>query len=154
MSLGHAAFRMTQILRSPNMISDSQRIRAALGFMPWPKVVPDWLYKVSWTLRRFDSDVHPLHLLHLVSRPMASTLKKPLKLTKVQQWSITTLFLVIAGAPFTPFTHHLEELLMEILPHHPILAVGLMAGHFVISVVLIRYLFLKVLNARRFHKKQ
>lgn len=52
LSLGHASFRMIQILRAPNTIADSQNLRSALGFAPWPQTVPDNLFKLSWMLRR------------------------------------------------------------------------------------------------------
>jgi len=150
MSLGHAAFRMTQILRSPNVMLDSQKLRNALGHMPWPKVVPDWLYRLSWTLHRFTSDFHLLHMLHLINRQVH--IAKPWKLTKFQQWLATGVIVVLAGAPLMPLSHFIEKLLMELLPTQPYLALFIMLLHFTISVVLIRFLFLNVLNARRFHK--
>jgi hypothetical protein len=52
LSLGHASFRMTQILRAPNAITDSQNLRSALGYSPWPETVSDNLFKLSWMLRR------------------------------------------------------------------------------------------------------
>ncbi len=151
MCLGHAAFRMTQILRSPNMLSDSQKLRSALGRMPWPKVVPDWLYRLSWALQRFTSDFHFLHVLHVISRPIYKT--KPWKLSKLQQWLVTGLIVVLAGAPFTPLTHYIEEVLMHLLHTQPYIAAFLMLLHFVTSVVLIRFLFINVLDGRRFHKR-
>jgi uncharacterized protein YbcC (UPF0753/DUF2309 family) len=150
MSFGHAAFRMTQILRSPNVIRDSQKLRDALGRMPWPKIVPNWLYRISWRFQRFHSDFHLTHLLHRISRPLH--MPTSLKLTKIQQWLVTGVSVILAGAPFTPLSHFLEDLVMELLPTHPFLAGLIMFGQFVVSVVLIRFLFLKVLNARRFHK--
>jgi len=150
LSLGHAAFRMIQILRSPNSIADSQRLRSALGRMPWPKVVPDWLYRLSWRLRRVDSDFHLLHVLQIISRPLQ--MKDPWKLTKLQQWLITAVIVVLAGAPFTPFSHYLEEKLIELLHADPETAVYAMVLHFAISVILIRFLFLNVLNTHRFYK--
>jgi len=149
MSLGHAAFRMIQILRAPNMITDTQRLKSALGRSPWPKTVPDWLYRISWRLRRIDTDFHFFDILHRTSRNVFSP--KPWKLTKFQQWFITGTCVIIAGIP-SPLTHVAEEYLMEILPHQPYLAGTLMFGQFVISLVLIRFLFVAVLNARRFHQ--
>eukprot|EP01102_Stenamoeba_stenopodia_P000183 TRINITY_DN10145_c0_g1_i1.p1 TRINITY_DN10145_c0_g1~~TRINITY_DN10145_c0_g1_i1.p1 ORF type:complete len:296 (+),score=58.39 TRINITY_DN10145_c0_g1_i1:488-1375(+) len=150
LALGHAAFRMIQILRSPNSIADSQKLRSALGRLTWPKVVPDWLYRLSWTLRRFDSDFHLLHVLHLISRPLQ--MKEPWKLTKLQQWLVTAVIVVLAGAPFTPLSHWLEEKLIHLLQTDPENAFYLMLFHFAISVILIRFLFLNVLDARRFYK--
>lgn len=152
LALGHAAFRMTQILRAPNVITDTQKLRSALGYMPWPKVVPDWLYRLSWSLHRcFSADFHLLHVLHKISRPVYST--KPWELTRFQQWSATGAIVTLAGAPFTPLSHYLEEFLMELLPTQPYIAGGIIVAHFGLSVILMRFLFLNVLNARRFHRK-
>ncbi len=150
MAFGHAAFRMTQILRSPNIISETQNLRSALGRFPWPRVVPDWLFRLSWTLRRIDSDFHLINVLHAFSRHL--NVLKPAKLSKYQQWIATAVIAVLAGAPFTPVSHFLEHTLMEMLPTNPGLAAAIMMGHFAFSVVLIRLLFLKVLDARRFHR--
>jgi len=124
-------------------------LRNALGQMPWPKEVPDWLYRLSWALLRVHSDFHLIHVLHLISRPFVGV--KPLTLTKLQQWLATGLIVILAGAPFTPLSHFLEEELMELLKTHPVLAFSLTVAHFSVSVVLIRFLFLNILDARRFH---
>ncbi len=152
MSLGHSAFRMRQILRVPNVIADSQQLRSSLGFMPWPKVVPDWLYRLSWRLRRIDADSGTalLHKVHRISSPLHTPTQW--KLTKAQQWAVTGGAVVLAGAPFTPVSDGIEELVMELLPSQPALAVGIMAGHCAVSVVLIRFLLVNVLTSRRFHK--
>lgn len=152
LSLGHAAFRMVQILRTPNIISDTRNLRAALGRMPWPKLMPDWLYRICWRLRRIDSDFHLLNVLHWMTRKLHGA-PKPLALSKHQQWLLTSASVVLAGAPFTPVSHYLEELLMQLLPTQPLLAGLIMFGHFGLSVVLIRFLFLKVLDGRRSQKK-
>lgn len=145
--LGHASFRMNQILRAPNVIADMQKLRTALGYLPWPKVVPDWLYRFVWGLHRcLVTDLNFLHILHLMSRPMRS----PMKLTRVGQWVATSVIVVLAGLPFTPVSHYFEELVSNLLQSHPWTAVGLMFGHFVVSVLLIRFLFMKVLRVNRF----
>jgi hypothetical protein len=41
--------------------------------------------------------------LHLVSRRVAS--QSAWKLSKWQQWAVTVVFLILAGAPFTHFDH-------------------------------------------------
>jgi uncharacterized protein YbcC (UPF0753/DUF2309 family) len=146
--LGHAAFRMTQVLRSPNVISDSTRLRSALGHMPWPKIVPDWLYKLCWRLHRISSDFHLLWVLHLLSAPLH--MDKRWKLSKVGQWLTTAGIVVLAGAPFTPLSHYFEEVLMDLLPTQPYLAGLLMAAHFTASVLLVRLLLVKVLDTNRF----
>jgi uncharacterized protein YbcC (UPF0753/DUF2309 family) len=150
LSLGHAALRMRQILLSPSTIADAQDMRSALGYSPWPKPVPDWLYRLSWRLRRLDNDAHVLHLFHRLGGRLASS--RPWKLGRTQQWALTSLAVVLAGAPFTPLSHYEDELLMELLPHQPHVAVALMAAHFVASVGLVRFLLVNVLNTRRFQR--
>jgi hypothetical protein len=149
LSLGHAAFRMMQVLLAPNIIAQTQNLRSALGrkSLPWPKVVPDWLYQLCWTLRRVDTDFHMLNVLLWISR----RLRLPKPMTRFQQWAVTTVSVVLAGAPFTPVSHYLDELLMELLPTHPLVAGMIMLGHFALSVVLIRFLLVDVLHTRRFH---
>lgn len=101
---GHASFRIAQILRSPNIITDAQNMKAGMsGRMPFPKIVPAWLYRIGWALRRIHSDFHLIHVLHLVSRRVHD--QKEWKLNKWQQYAVIVLFLVLAGAPFTPLAH-------------------------------------------------
>jgi hypothetical protein len=141
---------MIQILRSPNVINDSQKIRNALGFTPWPRIVSDRLYRLAWRCQRFHSDFHLLHILHLLSRRVHRD--KPVQLGKFQQWLYTGSIAVLAGLPYTPIAHYKEELLMDLLQTQPSLAALVMAGHFGLSVILIRYLFLNVLDVRRFRR--
>ena len=150
MSLGHASFRMIQILRSPNNLADSQNMRGALGAPPWPKVVPDWLYQLCWRVRRTDTDFHLLNVLHSMSRKITPSKKR--KFTKLQQWAITGGSVVVAGMPFTPFSDYLEHSLMELIPTQPVLAGAIMVAHFGVSVGLIRFLLMNVLSAQRFRK--
>lgn len=150
MSLGHASFRMMQILRAPNVITDSQNLKSGLGKMPWPRMVPDWLYKLSWRLRRVDSDFHMIHLLHRLSRYI--TMPKNWKLTKVQQWLLTGVGVVLAGFPFTPFNKFTEHILTELVVDHPVLAGLAMAGYYAACVIIIRFLFMNVLSMKRFKK--
>jgi NADH:ubiquinone oxidoreductase subunit 5 (subunit L)/multisubunit Na+/H+ antiporter MnhA subunit len=151
LSLGHATFRIIQVLRSPNIISDAKKIKDGLGYLPQPRKVPIILYKFTWMLHRFVSDFQLIQLLQMTTRHIH--IDKPWKLTKLQQWLSTAVIVTFAGAPFTPFSHYLEEFLIELLPHHPSIAVGIMLGHFIVSIVLIRVLFLKVLDKSRFHLK-
>ena len=151
LSLGHAAFRIIQILRSPNIIAETQNLRSSLGRMPWPKYVPDWLYKLCWRFRRIDTDFHLLNVLHWMSRRLHAP--KPPVLNKFTQWLVTGTCVVLAGAPFTPLSHYMENLLMDLLQTQPALAGLIMVVHFGISVMLIRYLLVSVLHRRRFHTK-
>lgn len=149
MSLGHAAFRMTQVLYAPNMIAQTQHISSGLGFMPWPKMIPERLYRFIWALRRMDTDFHLLNILHWMSRRLYT----PKPRSKFEQWLVTGASIVLAGAPFTPVSHYMEHWLMELLETHPIFAGLIMIGHFALSVFLIRFVLLYVLHKRRFNKK-
>ena len=146
LSLGHAAFRMLQVLYAPNMITFVQNIQSALGRIPFTKLVPDWVYRFIWRLRRVDTDFHLLTLLHWMSRK----LPLPKVHGKYVQWLVTGLCIILAGAPFTPVSHYMEELLMELLPTQPVLAGLIMFGHFAASVILFRFVLLNVLHHRRF----
>jgi NADH:ubiquinone oxidoreductase subunit 5 (subunit L)/multisubunit Na+/H+ antiporter MnhA subunit len=96
LSFGHAAYRMTQILRSPSIIADTKQIRAALGGpMPLrPSIPPVWLYRLAWRCRRIDMD-----LMDILRAPITMTdslaMRKlggqwdPLDLTRSQQWGVT-----------------------------------------------------------------
>jgi NADH:ubiquinone oxidoreductase subunit 5 (subunit L)/multisubunit Na+/H+ antiporter MnhA subunit len=151
-SLGHAAFRMIQILRAPNTITDNTNLRSALGYMPWPKIVSDWLYRLSWRLRRFDSDFNWLKVPHFISSSLHISVHNRWDLSKFQQWLLTGACVVLAGAPFTPFSSYLDHLLIEWLHVHPFLAFFVMFGHFVFSLVLIRFVLVRVLSSHRFRK--
>ena len=72
------------------------------------------------------------------------------KLSKAQQWLATCTGVVLAGAPFTPLSHYMEESLMDLITVHPVLAGCLMGGHFLFSVLVVRFLFLNVLDPKRF----
>jgi uncharacterized protein len=149
-SLGHAAFRMFQILCAPNVIADSQALRSALGFSPWPRIVPDWLYRIAWALRRFDTDFHVINLLHRISRPFLALWPESRRLSRPQQWFVTAACIMLAGAPFTPVSDYLETVLTELIQTHPVLAGIIMVAHFGVAVLLMRFLFVNVLHPRRF----
>ena len=148
LALGHAALRMIQILRAPNIIADSLALRTALGYAPWPRLVPDVLYRAAWALYRIDTDFHLISLLQSISGRLH--IAKPWSLSRVQQWVLTCVGVVIAGLPFTPLSHALEETLLELLHTNPWLAGGIMMTHFAVSVITIRMIFVSVLSSSRF----
>jgi uncharacterized protein YbcC (UPF0753/DUF2309 family) len=152
MSLGHAAFRIMQILRAPNVIADSQQLRVALGRHALPHTPPHQLYRLAWALRRFHSDFHLLHVLTRLTRPFAAPLRRRV-FTRAQQWILTAAVVLVAGLPFTPLTHWKEQWLTELLADAPLLAVAVEVAHFVLAVVLMRLLFAHVLSPSRFGKK-
>lgn len=147
---GHATFRMIQVLRSPNIIADSQHIRSGLGRMPWPEVVPDWAYRAAWILKRVETDAHLLSSLQTITGWLHQAPR--VKLSRWQQWALTGAGVVVAGAPFTPISHSLHQALEALLPVHPAAAGAIMLTHFVLSVVVVRALFVYVLRPHRFRK--
>lgn len=147
LSFGHASFRIIQVLRVPNKITDCQKIKAYLGKAPWPKVVPDSLYKICWTLKRIGSD---MNLFDLVIKGSKIVKKfSNLSFTKKQQWAITTIAVILAGFP-SPLSYAVENYLIDNLTVNPLLCAGIIGTQFVLSVILIRFLFMVVLHPSRF----
>lgn len=151
-SLGHAAFRMIQILQSTNALEDSQRLRSTLGYHPWPVLVPEGFYRLRWGLRRFEADTQAtlMHLLESYSKYFGKG--HTFKLSKRQQWGATISLAVLAGAPYTPLSHTLESVVSKLLITDPFIGVALMLGHGAISVMLIRFLFVKIISERQHHQ--
>merc|ERR1712014_364229 len=57
LSLGHAALRVIQLLRSPNIILDHTKLRKALGHESLePLRVPEWVYRLGWKFNRINTD--------------------------------------------------------------------------------------------------
>ena len=150
-SFGHASFRMIQTLRAPSMMADTAFLRKALGKAPWPRVVPPALFRAAWRLRRLDSDFHLINIMHRASRYLK--LPSTWRPSKGTQIALTTTGVVIAGAPFTPISQVLDEVLMDLIPHHPVLAGAIMATHFTLSVLTVRFIFLNVLRKSRFKNR-
>ena len=147
---GHAAFRMTQILRAPSIINVTSELQSSLGVATLARHPPDWLYRAAWILRRLDSDFHFMQLLHTLSRPLQQLRK--FKFSKWQQFAVTALCVTLAGAPFTPLSYYFEHDIMEMLQMRPVLASLLLAGHFAFSVMTIRFVFVNVLRSSRFKR--
>lgn len=148
LSMGHASFRTAQVLTAPDAIDNSKRLAGALGGPPFPRVVPDVLYRTSWALHRIDTDFHLVNLLHRLYSP----LHVQLNLTPAQQWAAKAAGVIIAGVPFTPVAIGLDEILVHTLPTNPALAAGVMLSHYCLSVATMRFLFVSGLNSKRYRK--
>ena len=146
LSLGHAAFRTVQVLAAPNAIRVSKLISADLEGPPFPKVVPDELYKAAWAFHRIDTDAHMMNLMHRMYSPMNTQLNLP----PAMQWAAKGVGVTVAGIPFTPVADALDESLIHLLPTDPTLAGAIMVSHYCLSIATIRFLFLGVLDDRRF----
>merc|ERR1712176_1431390 len=132
-SFGHAALRMIQILRSPNIILDHHHLHSALGHDDMePLASSERMYRLSWAFYRINTDlvlpplVHVLrHSQRLVTSLLVVLAGSPLRLKRHSQWLVTSLLVVLAGMPFTPL-YQMEELFVTQLLHtQPYLAASL-----------------------------
>lgn len=149
LSLGHTAFRIKDVLRANHTIAQGQELRAALGAAPWPKEVPDWLYRLAWRAHRIDADMPFIHSLQWLSGRL--TIGAGGQLTRPQQWAASAVGVILAGFPYTPLVQGLDEVVVELLPEHPWVAANVIASHFIVSVLAVRYMFAHVLARRRVH---
>jgi uncharacterized protein YbcC (UPF0753/DUF2309 family) len=150
LALGHASFRILQVLESPGSINAAQSLTSALDAPPWPSVVPDSLFRLCWGLHRLDTDAHAVNTLHQVSAMLGY--RKPLKkydLSQPQLWGITGAGLAVAGLPFTPVSEGLHILLEDLLITDPALASCVMLSHLGVSVLTMRFLLLNILSPRQ-----
>ena len=133
-------------MTAPDAIDNSKRLAGALGGPPFPRVVPDILYRTSWALHRIDTDFHLVNLLHRLYSP----LHVQLNLSPAHQWAVKTVGVIVAGIPFTPVANGLDEILVHTLPTDPAFAVGVMMSHYCLSVLTMRFLFISGLNDKRY----
>jgi len=150
LALGHAAYRMMQVLRAPSAVVDSLQHQSALGRLPWPVRVPPALYRFIWSLRRMDTDFHLLFALQRLTAPLVKLSSRVWPLSKAQQWILTALLVVLSGAPFTPLSHWMEHELMDLLVSSPWTALLCMLLQLGVAVVAIRMLLVNVLTRHRF----
>jgi hypothetical protein len=154
MCLGNAAFRVTQILRAPSALADAAQLKAALRHPPWHCVPPAWLYRLAWATRRFESDFHLMHPLHVIMGRFARYARMVPRLNQWQQWAMTAVVVVLAGFPFSPLAEYWEHYLIAEFQTNPLWAAILSLAHFGFAVIAIRLLFVNVLNERRFAAMQ
>jgi len=156
LSLGHAALRITQFLRSPNFMMDNRNLKAALGHnmgsMVEPKVVSEWLYRLAWRYNRMNSDLRLPHLMHMARTQAFKA--KPLELSKFKQWSLTGVLVVLSGMPFTPVNHAQEHLIMDLLHTNPYIAGAFMGAYMITATMLVRTVFTRVLDFSRFRHEE
>jgi hypothetical protein len=149
LAFGHGTFRMMQVLRSPNCILDIHHLKAALrdDTMTMSKPVPEWVYRLCFRLNRFNVDLSMPNLLQVLSSHRSAW---QTKLTKCQQWLVTSFLAVLAGLPFTPLSEDKISMLSGLLQSHLFFALCFMAFDAVVSVVFIRFVFSTVLDPDRF----
>ena len=147
MSFGHAAFRIIQVLNVPNKLKETQRLKAYTGRNPWPKIIPDWLYKICWFIKRIGTDMNLFEIINRGTRIIKYF--KFLKFSRIQQWVVTIISIILAGIP-SPLSNIIEEYLISILPTSPLLVGLIMGTQYILSILCIRFLFIIVLNQTRF----
>jgi len=153
LSLGHAAFRMLQFLRSANFILDSHNLHCAIGDELRPRKVPECLYKLGWMLNRFNNAFHMPHVLRLVPKvsPFKAETLQQFHWSTFKQWMVAIPVVVLAGMPFTPVENLKDRVVtVDFLLDHPIQAACYLALNAVVSTVLIRFIFANVLDPKRF----
>ena len=158
LSGGHAAFRMTQVMRSPNILLDNHNAKSALGSeVAGPKPVSAALFRASWACSRVNSDLQlpqlPGAVVSMISpRGDHSGGAKTKPDSKLAQWAKTAACVGLAGAPFTPLAHLKEEALVELLQTHPAQAAAAMGLSVAWSTLLVHHALCNVLDPRRFRE--
>jgi hypothetical protein len=167
LALGHAAFRMIQILRSGTVLADAAA--SGSGSAQRPKLVAEWLFRLAWRLRRLDADFHAIGLLKVLfgrlrlprgiptatatatatGASTATAIAIATATATVRRWLVVAAGVVLAGFPFTPIAHALDDVLSALLVTHPAVAVAAMAVHFAFSVFVMRFLLLSVFVPHR-----
>ena len=145
LALGHGAFRMNQVLRSPSSIQDSNDWAAVLGKeKSQPTKVFDILWRLGWSMNRVNSDFFRLPDIYT-----QVDLKRPLAFynSKVTQSIISTSFLVAIAAFHLPAV---DDYVAELMKTEPLLAAVVLAVNIFGSTALIRFLFGNVLDFGRF----
>ena len=145
LALGHASFRMNQILRSPSSIQDSNSWAVALGKENTSPIrVLNVLWKAGWALNRVNHD-----FFRLPDAFYVVDLKRPLNFynAKGTQLTVTALFIGFIAAFHLP---QVDEKIAELLQTEPLLAILILTVNVIGSTALIRFLFGNVLDFGRF----
>jgi hypothetical protein len=149
LAFGHATLRMIQMLRAVNYPLEVHQMTGALEHEIAPKQVSMGWYRLAWRLNRMNADVVLPQVLPVFQDIFSY---KSLELSKASQYSLTILFVMLAGAPFSPLTNYNDQAIMELLHINPYPAVALMVLSVVISTSLFWILMAKVLDPKRFRE--
>ena len=148
LSLGHAAFRMNQVVRSPGVITDAHKWEAALGQdkIASEKVI-DVAWKTGWALNRISTDYFRLPDLYA-----NVDLKQPLVFynAKYTQAVVTAVVLVLIGAFHLP---QVDETIGDLMKMNGLAAAGLLSLNIFGSTALVRFLLGNVLDFGRFRTR-
>eukprot|EP00746_Dinoflagellata_sp_MGD_P038103 gnl/MRDRNA2_/MRDRNA2_191683_c0_seq1.p1 gnl/MRDRNA2_/MRDRNA2_191683_c0~~gnl/MRDRNA2_/MRDRNA2_191683_c0_seq1.p1 ORF type:complete len:504 (-),score=67.69 gnl/MRDRNA2_/MRDRNA2_191683_c0_seq1:47-1432(-) len=147
LALGHAALRMVQMLRSANFLLEYHQLTGILEHEMEPTPVSEWWYKLSWRLNRWNSDTHLPQVLHMFHEVCQD---KPMSLGKNSQWFVTSILVVLAGAPFTPLTTLSDHIIVRALHTKPWEGAILMLLSILVSTALMWFVMARILDPRRF----
>jgi len=145
LSLGHAAFRMNQVVRSPGVITDAHNWEAALGLdAVSPEPVSEAAYRASWALNRINSDY--FRLPDVFSNV---DLKSPLVFYRARstQLVVTGVVVALIGAFHLPVV---DETIGDLMQTNGLAAAGLLSLNIVGSTAIVRFLLGNVLDFGRF----
>ncbi len=149
LGLAHALFRIDQFVNQCGVIKDRKKLYAKLdGFLPWwtPTKPPMWVYILAWRLRRFDRD--------LMELPRSITGRNLQTIGVSGTWQNILVFLVVALAALPELVSGLipgmENDMMVMMIDYPIRSTIIFLAHALLSIVLIRWLFHRVLDVNRF----
>jgi hypothetical protein len=148
LSLGHASFRMNQVVRAPGSIQEANKWEAALGQerIASEKVF-EFVWRIGWFMSRLNSD-----FIRLPDFYAGVDLKQPLVFynAKTTQTAVTVVIVGLAAAFHLPAV---DEAIGELMVENPLLAAALISVNVVGSTALIRFLFGNVLDFGRFRNK-
>jgi len=145
LALGHASFRMNQVVRSPGIIQEMTKWEAALGRDKLqPNKVFAFVWQLGWAMNRFNSD-----FLRLPDTFAGVDLKRPLVFYNAlfAQVIATVTVLALCGGMHLPAV---DDSIMDIMREHPGGAAAILAGNAVVSTAFIRFLLGNVLDFNRF----
>ena len=148
LAFAHAAIRMVQILRAPSALEDSRNI-FDLGSPLWPEMVPDWLYGACWALHRFDTDFSAVRIIDQVSAPLTRSQTRKPETSQPEEAAKFATLLLVAGLPFTPVADAFHEVVIDLLPRDPLLALLTMLAETLVSVISMRFILVEVLGQSR-----
>jgi len=163
LAFGHSCLRMTQMLRSHNVILEFHDMKSALGHYEggshgsggapkskaMPQPVSSWMYRLAWGLYRLNSDLQLPYVLHRLPS-FVRNLTKPRLLSRPYQVFWTIAVACLAGLPRTPITAYHEELVTHLLLMHPLWALLIMVVFSWLATTAVWILFSSVLHPIRF----
>lgn len=147
--LGHASFRINQVLRSVSSIQSRNQWEADLGAekIAADQVNPD-TYRIAWQLNRLNQD-----LFKLPDVFSNVDLKEPLNFynSKASQFAAVAASIALIASFHLPQT---DELIAELIRDEPLFAVAILSANVVGSTAVVRFVLGNVLTFNRFRQNR